>query len=1064
MSALEPRNTVIRASAGSGKTYQLTNRFLGLVAAGEPCESILATTFTRKAAGEILGRMLTRLAEAAVKPRELTKLAADLGDPNLDRSRCLALLSEMIRRLHRIRVSTLDSFFIQVARSFSLELGLPPGWQIVDEIDDERLRAEAIRAVLDDESTGDAVKLMHLLTKGEAARSVSEQIRLIVRDLYSLYVEAPAGAWSALPRHKPMEDRELREAIEQFASAELPADKRFAKARDDGVASAERGDWVSFLAKGLLAKILDGSERFGNKPIPPEVVEACRPLIRHARAVIVGQIASQTEATHRLLEHFDRAYERLKLGHRSLRFEDVTRKLADAWTADRLEDAAYRLDSNIAHLLLDEFQDTSPLQWRVLRPIARTASDGSPAHSFFCVGDVKQAIYGWRGGAAEIFDALDGELPGLAAQSLNQSWRSSAAVIETVNRAFENLASNPALERYAEAAKRWAGRFQPHSTAKQLPGYCRMVAAPQAEGENQSDAMARFAADQVAALREQAPGCSIGVLVRRNAAVARLIYELRTRGVEASEEGGNPLTDSAGVQLILSLLTLADHPGHRAARHHVAHSPLGAVLGYSRHEDDAAAARLALSVRRDLLERGYGSTIDGWVRRLAPHSDSRDLDRLVQLVELAHGYDPRATLRADDFVVLVERKRVDDPKAAQVRVMTVHQAKGLEFDIVVLPELDVLLSGQPPQLVVGRPGPAQDADRVLRYVARDLRPLLPERFAAMFDEHECRVVEESLCVLYVALTRAVHALHILVSPSADNEGSVHATAAGLLRASLTDGRRLEPGEVAYEAGDPQWHRCIEKTEPVQHGTNREDVVEDVSPRSGRVPAPKLQRGLERRAPSTLDATRGVRLADRLRLEPIEALDRGSVLHAWFELIEWLDDGPPNESTLRAAVAAMPIAPSLDLRSLLEKFRKAIAQPAVRAALCQATYQQPCLSGPEAILHAGTHLVQPRWQVWRERTFAYREAGAITSGKIDRLVVLYDGDRPVAADVIDFKTDALRAGDPEAIQSRADIYRAQLEAYRRGAARLVGIDPEKVVARLVFTEPGEIVAFAPAGSP
>ena len=68
---------------------------------------------------------------------------------------------------------------------------------------------------------------------------------------------------------------------------------------------------------------------------------------------------------------------------------------------------AYRLDARVAHLLLDEFQDTSPPQWRVLRPFARQVVDGGRRQSFFCVGDVKQAIYGWRGGVAEIFEAID---------------------------------------------------------------------------------------------------------------------------------------------------------------------------------------------------------------------------------------------------------------------------------------------------------------------------------------------------------------------------------------------------------------------------------------------------------------------------------------------------------------------------------------------------------------------------------------------------------------------------------------------------------------------------------
>ena len=141
--------------------------------------------------------------------------------------------------------------------------------------------------------------------------------------------------------------------------------------------------------------------------------------------------------------------------------------------------------------------------------------------------------------------------------------------------------------------------------------------------------------------------------------------------------------------------------------------------------------------------------------------------------------------------------------------MTVHQAKGLEFDIVVLPELDARLVGQTPQIVLGREGPAGEIEHVLRYVPRELRALLPERFCRLFDDHQRRVAEESLCVLYVALTRAVHALHMIVAPSAENEKSLHATFSGVLRAALTGGGKLAPRTIAYENGDPQWFIATE---------------------------------------------------------------------------------------------------------------------------------------------------------------------------------------------------------------------------------------------------------------
>ena len=254
-------------------------------------------------------------------------------------------------------------------------------------------------------------------------------------------------------------------------------------ARDKEIVLLRSAKWIEFLGCGVTAKIVSGASDYYRKPIPPAVVELHKPLIRHATARLVEQIANQTAATRRLLEHFDTAYQRLKGTRRAMRFEDVTRKLCDAVARRRLDDVVYRLDGHVSNLLLDEFQDTAPPQWRVLRPFAGRVVDGAKGRSFFCVGNVKQAIYGWRGGVAEIFDAVEAELPRLTSQALNQSWRSSQPVIDTVNRVFENLAANQVLARYPSAHDRWAARFGTHTTArKELAGYCRLVAAPRRRG------------------------------------------------------------------------------------------------------------------------------------------------------------------------------------------------------------------------------------------------------------------------------------------------------------------------------------------------------------------------------------------------------------------------------------------------------------------------------------------------------------------------------------------------------------------------------------------------------
>jgi ATP-dependent exoDNAse (exonuclease V) beta subunit len=117
---------LVQASAGSGKTFALTNRYLRLVAAGVSGDSILATTFTRKAAGEILDRIMQRLTAAASAPASCRRLANEL-EIEWDVPQVRQALRHLCENLHRLQISTLDSFFGRLARVFSFELGLPSG-------------------------------------------------------------------------------------------------------------------------------------------------------------------------------------------------------------------------------------------------------------------------------------------------------------------------------------------------------------------------------------------------------------------------------------------------------------------------------------------------------------------------------------------------------------------------------------------------------------------------------------------------------------------------------------------------------------------------------------------------------------------------------------------------------------------------------------------------------------------------------------------------------------------------------------------------------------------------
>lgn len=1066
-------HTITRASAGTGKTFQLSSRYLGLVHHGEPPEKILATTFARKAAGEILDRILLRLAEAALDEQQRELLAESVEDTSLSFARCVELLRQMTGRLHRLRVGTIDSFFAQIARAFAFELGVPPGWQIAEETDDAAMRDEAIEAVLAAHDHQDLLRLVNLLTQGDAQRSVSQLIRATVDDLYQIYLEAEPEAWEALPRFKPLDEEQLALALEELRCLEL-AHKRLQTARDEDYARAIDGEWKKFLGTGLAGKLMDGEETYYNQPIVAEAQAVYQRLMQHAAAVLMSRAANFTLGARELLEHFDAAYRRLKHRRRLLRFEDITRVVGDVAQQDRGEALAFRLDAHIDHLLLDEFQDTSPAQWAAIRPFAERVvarsldaaaasvegaenskdaqslfdkhSTRGVGSSFYCVGDTKQAIYGWRGGVAEIFDSIARQLDVQGAERpLNKSYRSAQTVIDTVNRVFTHLTHHPEAGRGEPAIAAFEQSFPHHKTAKtKLTGYACLRTAPLDE-DDQKACTYRYAAKYIAGLVEQTPDRSIGVLCRSNEALANLIYELRTLGIHASEEGGNPLTDSAAVNLILSLLKLADHPGDTIARHHLATSPLAGRLRIRDRKDTAAALRISRDIRRQLLEEGYGPAIYAWTRWLADECNAREWSRLTQLVEMAYAYGPSATLRTADFIGLVQTQRVADPTAHHVRVMTIHRAKGLEFDVVVLPELDVPFVGQSPPFITHRRDETGPIDCVFKYVPQDLQPLLPKRFEQMIEASTHRAVTETMCVLYVALTRAVHALHMIVPPSKSNERKVPSRLDALLRCALVDEKPTAPRTLLWEHGDRQWHqRPGAGAEAAE--TRAADEAAKASPLVVRL-APSddgARRSLERIAPSRMHAVSGKSVEQLFaEAENTYAKDRGTLIHACFEQIEWLDEGPPDRQTLRRVVNALAPA-SLDTEALLDEFGAMLQRGQIQDVLCRRFYQRYQRQVKSKLT----------MQVRREHNFAMTgDEGQLIQGSIDRLVLLCDGEKLIAADVVDFKTDS----DPTAA---ADRHGEQLLAYRDAVARLFHLPAESISARLLMVADGSVVNIAP----
>ena len=1052
---------MILASAGTGKTYNLASRALRLLFTDQELDSILATTFTRKAAGEILHRILSWLADAVENEDGFARLVGVLKPLEITRDTVKYQLGRLCSHLHRFRVSTLDSFYSQLARSFALELKLPPGWTLSDPFQTDQLQQEAISRMFDTMDRAALKSLVSQLSKGEATRGIRREIENVVSTGYDLFRKTNEEAWNQLTVPKGPSAEEAESALKVFQASQLEH-KSYAGARDKAVGKFESGEWAEFLGLTLIQNADDKIAKYSSKELPDETVKALLILAKKSAVEELASRRAQNEAAYRMLANYHEQLQFVKAKRRIVSFDDISERLSkwmqetiskhrvpensvqvagQALTTSKKEDEAmkgiaYRLDCPIDHLLLDEFQDTSPMQWNIIKPFAEAIVEGSMKDkSFFCVGDSKQAIYGWRGGVSEIFESVGKQIEHVRQEKLVKSYRSSPVVIEFVNSVFTQLAKH---DRYynddeseiiasdTQAVTEWMSRyFSNHETSRDgLPGYVEFRNADceknkDQEGDESSYGLFDEVADRIAELHKNSAHAEIGVLTRTNRDVGRMIGLLRERGVEASQEGGNPLVDSAPVLLLLSAMKLANHPSDSLAYFHVSHSPLSERL-----PSDVTGDAILLSAffRKQLTDFGFGRTLGLLANLIANECTERDQDRLKQFVQLGYRFDAMRNHHINDFVEYVERQKVSVPGMSTVRVMTIHQSKGLEFDAVFLPTLDQTIISRPPIFVAMYEDRTKPPIGVLRYMNRDIQKYLEDSWRIAFREFANQQLSEALCVFYVALTRARHALYLYTSPSSSPKkrwGSV------LHSIFAAPGQSEQAGIVVRSFGNENWYESLEPAEI---------EVEAVVPKAieikvrGRSILLKRDANSMRRMPwlrpSQSVMPTVVDLATQWSDDNSSSAIIGKLVHRWFEEIRsWIEDYKPSKKRLKEIASSTLTQEEMGqvkLSDWVDRFVKYCEMPSVLLALSADRYRpwhQP------RMLHL---------EVTNERRLLQIVDGQMLRGVIDRCILGFDGDRVVRAEILDFKTDRKPESLPieEWSKERAEYHGAQLRYYRR----------------------------------
>ena len=1064
---------VVMASAGTGKTHRLTNRLITLLTRGVRPSEVVATTFTRKAAGEILERVVDRLVRAASDERARLALA-DPGTEPPTRAQCLDAMRVLAGELDRVGILTIDSFFQRMAGALALEVGAAER-RIADDAEDAALREEALATALEEAEPAEVAALVRVLFDGQPVAGVARRLQTTVMNGLLLLHETrrQPELWSARTRVarregiEPFGEGVIRRLVESLRAA-APATKV------NGEPLANWGKLIVAVTRALESQDLDGAlSRLGNierlgkysgREVPAATLAIIEDVCGVCREALRARLHDRTVATRSLLERFERVYESLKADRGVWRFEDVPRVLLERIGSASLERLYYHLDGRVRHLLLDEFQDTSMTAFRLLEPlIDEIVSAEPPERSLFCVGDAKQSLYVWNGAEPELLGAVPERWPQVRAESMGVSRRSSGAIMHAVNQTLGTL--TPArLAGREEVANRWAAQFPRHQAHDaSSPGEVRLVVSTRdqprrndstGDGPDIPASDIRATVERVRTLRAIAPECSIAVLARTNGRVARTIHALRSAGIDASEEGSGSLLDSAPVGVLRSLFHLADHPADSAAAYHVAASPLGASLGLTRGDrpvpPTGAVLRLASETRRAIETRG----LSGAVLRIGalawPMMDERDRSRFEAAADVARAVEAREGGSASDFVRAIDAARVRSVSDSVVRVMTIHASKGLEFDAVILAECSWLMRGRAREILAERSHPLGPIERVVCAPPKALGENDPE-LTSVVDHARDRLLSESLCLLYVAMTRARHVFEAIVSGPAIKPGKEDSTGiypgrllVESLRPDLMDSD--EVGEFGVECvGVPaNWSEAVRA-----RVARAESVSREPERRSLAIAAEAPDHGgatgrLARVSPSSLEGGETRTLREILRPAGQVGRTRGTVLHALFETVEWLDAREPTSEDLER-IAATHCAAGEEAGAMLDAFRRAIARPAIAAALSRASV---ALEGDESL------------DLWRERAFATRMVGpggepVLMSGRFDRVVVVRGPDgRARRAVLVDFKTDAVGPG--AGLSARAEHYQPQVRAYRAALGAALGLDVSRVRAQLLFTEAGEVV--------
>ncbi|MBX7489970.1 RecB-like helicase [Helicobacter turcicus] len=705
----------LSASAGSGKTYQLTKRYLYLLLLGAKPSNILTLTFTKKAAKEMEERITYNLEELyynKFNKEYIKKLELIPINDNMQEQDWVAIADKIHHTYHEflrqdLKITTIDAFFQKILKNFCWYVGVEYDFELQSENLDSI--CEIFLKRLEDSAFQNTINLC--FSERQGLDSILDLC--VFLDAFKESLKRELFVKNIMESQIDFETKAL-EYAQKIQSTYFDFSQKEAE-------SLKFNDFKGLLDKGktwLTKTTLQEYKGFSKVPFKQEDFERLKECVASA---LQKKESQYLRVLYTIFQHFLEAKEHYYRENNCLSFNAVASKVYTLLREDLIsKDFLYfRLDSTLSHILIDEFQDTSILQYAILKPLIDEIKAGvgqkNFTRSFFYVGDVKQSIYRFRGGNPKLFKIASA---GMEHSNLEFNYRSAINVVKFVNRTFQGIIED----------------FIPQTPMSKNIGFVSVKSY-------EKDTLYNGVLESLQELKAlKIKDDAIAILVFDNKAVVELAQLLQEQNYKVVIDTSAKLINHNEVRAILELLK------YIITQNILYKNAFFMLLGlecdstFEVFLQSLQSSKTPAQLILKIMERYNIASLSAkkFLESTLEYSSITDLLENIQKQSL--------DIVSSDF--------------SGIRIMTIHKSKGLEFENVLIVDKANRSNTQNYKVFFEFKENGVDIERIFQ-TSNPVRKSLDSVYKNALNKEKAEETKDLKHQLYVALTRAKTTMHIL---------------------------------------------------------------------------------------------------------------------------------------------------------------------------------------------------------------------------------------------------------------------------------------------------------------